>query len=103
MLTNEKMWQIAMMQSAEDLGCRAEDFLSKKNILVPFKLGKKARKYLKLPITCNFRISRQYYIKNFSTCQAKIEILLFSNNDIVTASGEVDGDETKYPVPDGWV
>ena len=54
MLTNEKMWQIAMMQSAEDLGCRAEDFLSKKNILVPFKLGKKARKYLKLPITCNF-------------------------------------------------
>lgn len=35
--------------------------------------------------------------------EIKIEILLFSNNDIVTTSGEVDGDETKYPVPDGWV
>ena len=34
----------------------------------------------------------------------KIEIYMFQNTDIVTlsTSGEVDGDETKYPIPDGW-
>ena len=34
----------------------------------------------------------------------KIEIYMFQNADIVTlsSSGEVDGDETKYPIPDGW-
>ena len=34
--------------------------------------------------------------------EIKIEILLFRDEDIVTASGEVDGDETKYPIPGGW-
>ncbi len=34
----------------------------------------------------------------------KIEIYMFQDMDIVTfsSSGEVDGDETKYPIPDGW-
>ena len=35
----------------------------------------------------------------------KIEIYMFQDADIVTFSagwGEVDGDETKYPIPDGW-
>lgn len=34
----------------------------------------------------------------------KIQIYMFQNADIVTSStfGEVDGDETKYPIPDGW-
>ena len=33
-----------------------------------------------------------------------IEIYMFQDMDIVTlsSSGEVDGDETKYPIPDGW-
>ena len=54
MLSQKEIWQIAMEQSAEDLGCNAEDFLLQKNVIVPFKLGENARKYLKLPITCNF-------------------------------------------------
>jgi len=35
----------------------------------------------------------------------KIEIYTFQDADIVTlsASGEVEGDETKYPIPDGWL
>ena len=35
----------------------------------------------------------------------KIEIYMFQDMDIVTfsSSGEVDGDETKYPVPEDWV
>ena len=35
----------------------------------------------------------------------EIEICTFQDADIVTlsTSGEVDGDETKYPIPDGWL
>ena len=34
----------------------------------------------------------------------EIELYIFQDTDIVTllTSGEVDGDETKYPIPDGW-
>ena len=52
-MTNREMMEIAMRQSAEDMGCRVEDFKADKNVVVPIKLGKKARKYLKEPITCN--------------------------------------------------
>ena len=41
-----------MEQSAEDIGCRAEDFLAPENVTVPFRLGAGARKYYKEPITC---------------------------------------------------
>ena len=36
----KEMLQIAMEQSAQDIGCKAEDFLSDKNVIVPFKMGK---------------------------------------------------------------
>ena len=52
-MTNQEMLTIAMRQSAEDIGCNADDFLKKDNVTVPFRLGKNARKYLKEPITCN--------------------------------------------------
>lgn len=42
-----------MEQSAEDIGCEAEDFLRSENVTVPFRLGANARKYYKEPITCN--------------------------------------------------
>ena len=51
-MTNGEIKRIALRQSAEDIGCRAEDFLSEKNVVVPFRLGKNARKYYKEPITC---------------------------------------------------
>lgn len=53
-MTNREMLQIAMRQSAEDMGCCEEDFKANRNIVSPLKLGKDARKYLKEPITCNF-------------------------------------------------
>ena len=53
-MTNQEMLRIAMRQSAEDVGCSAEDFLSDRNIVIPFRLGAKAKKYYKLPIGCNF-------------------------------------------------
>ena len=53
-MINSEIKKIALRQSAEDIGCQADDFLSDKNIVVPFCLGKNARKYYKEPITSNF-------------------------------------------------
>ncbi len=53
-MTNSEIKEIALRQSAEDNGCHARDFLSDKNVIVPFRLGENARKYYKEPITCNF-------------------------------------------------
>lgn len=52
-MINKDILRIAMKQSAEDIGCKAEDFLKSENVTVPFRLGKNARKYYKEPITCN--------------------------------------------------
>ncbi len=43
-----------MRQSAEDIGCSAEDFLQSRNIVVPFHLGSKAKICYRLPIGCYF-------------------------------------------------
>lgn len=53
-LTNQEILDIAMRQSAEDIGCMPDDFLKSRSVIVRFKIGAKARKYLKEPITCNF-------------------------------------------------
>ena len=54
MITNKEILNVAMRQSAEDLGCSPDDFLKTSNVIVPFKLGEKAKSYYKLPIACNF-------------------------------------------------
>ena len=53
MITNEEILRVAMRQSAEDIGCSPDDFLKDSNVIVPFKLGEKAKVYYKLPIACN--------------------------------------------------
>lgn len=53
-IKNEEILSIALKQSAEDIGCKAEDFLANNNVIVPLKLGVSAKKYYKLPIGCNF-------------------------------------------------
>ena len=53
-MNNKEILGIAIKQSAEDIGCKPEDFLSDSNIVVPFKLGKNAKRYYKLPIGCDF-------------------------------------------------
>lgn len=52
-LTNEKILQIAMEQSAIDANCRAEDFLRPENVVVESAANPKARKYLSLPFDCH--------------------------------------------------
>ena len=54
MLTNEQIHKIAREQSAEDIGCSADDFLKHKPVVSDLCLGEKARVYLKEPIACNF-------------------------------------------------
>lgn len=53
-MTNKEVLNIALDQSAADIGCTAADFLAAENKIVPFKLGENAKKYYKLPIGCNF-------------------------------------------------
>ena len=75
-MTNEDIFRIALSQSAEDIGCRAEDFLKKENVTVPFKLGSDARRYYKQPITCN--------------------LVSYGNNIVAASSEEVIGVVSEY-------
>ena len=52
-LTNERIYQIAMEQSAFDANCSAGDFLRNENVITISKENPLARKYLKLPHVCN--------------------------------------------------
>lgn len=53
-MNNDDVLRMAMKQSAEDIGCLPSDFISKSNVIVPFKLGPHAKKYYAEPIGCNF-------------------------------------------------
>ena len=53
-MTNRDILNIAMAQSAEDIGCKAEDFLAASNVVVPISPGPNVKKYYQLPIVCNF-------------------------------------------------
>ena len=75
-MTNNEIKEIALRQSAEDIGCRPEDFLSDKNVIAAFSLGEKARKYYKEPITCNF--------------------VSYGNNIVAATTEEVSGLVTEY-------
>ncbi len=75
-VANRDILKIAMMQSAEDIGCCVDDFLKKENVIVPFHLGQSARKYLKEPITCN--------------------LVSYGNNVVAAASYEVSAEVSEY-------
>lgn len=52
-MVNKWIMQVAMEQSAIDINCNISDFLRNENIIVPIKIGIKAKKYYENPITCN--------------------------------------------------
>lgn len=52
MLNNKEILKIAMEQSARDLCASASDFTKKENVIVASKESTTARKYLKLPFSC---------------------------------------------------
>ena len=51
-MNNKEILRIAMEQSAIDLNAKAEDFEKSENIVVLSEKGDGARKYLKLPFSC---------------------------------------------------
>lgn len=52
-MTNRELLQIAMEQLAADLNCEAADFTKTENVIVFSKENAAARKYLKLPFSCD--------------------------------------------------
>lgn len=48
MMTNEKLWQIALQQSAYDCNCTPADFQKSENVITISQKHPKARKYLDL-------------------------------------------------------
>ncbi len=52
-MTNQKIWEIALQQSAYDCNCAPEDFLKTENLVVRSVKHEKARKYLPLPFSCD--------------------------------------------------
>ncbi len=53
MLNNKQIYEIAMAQSAVDIGCAASDFLKHEPVVVDGVIGEGARVYYKEPIGCN--------------------------------------------------
>ena len=53
MMTNQEIWKIALQQSAYDSGCLPEDFLKAENVVTISQKHPQARKYLKLPLSCD--------------------------------------------------
>ena len=51
-MDNQEILKIAMEQSAIDLSCDADDFMKKENVVVLSQKSDEARKYLKLPFSC---------------------------------------------------
>ncbi|MBQ1222960.1 MAG: GNAT family N-acetyltransferase [Oscillospiraceae bacterium] len=80
--TNEKIMEIARVQSACDANCREEDFLRSENLITLSKKDPLARKYLKLPHVCN--------------------MISYGSNVVATISEEyreiVEGYISKYPL-----
>ena len=53
LMTNEKIWRIALAQSAIDSNCAPEDFLKEESIVTISRPHPDARKYLPLPFACD--------------------------------------------------
>ncbi len=53
-MTYKDMLTVAMKQSAIEMNCRAEDFLSDKNMITTSKADLRTRKYYNQPFACNF-------------------------------------------------
>lgn len=52
-MDNKDILNIALRQSAIDLGCESGDFLRSHNVVVTSRADPKARKYLELPFSCD--------------------------------------------------
>ena len=60
-ITNEYILKVAMEQSAKDIGCKMEDFLTSENRVVPFQLGVVVDGYT-IGIASNFGTNHAYRV-----------------------------------------
>ncbi len=83
LISKQEILQTALRQSAIDLGCRAEDFLQKENIIVPAGRREGARAYLPETLECDLvcyggnvvaqvsermRGAVEWYLEKFEPC-----------------------------------
>ena len=81
-MTNQEILKIAMTQSAVDLCADASDFEKSENVIVPSHVSEGARRYLKLPFSC--------------------QLVYYGNNVVASVSPEfreiAENYVNKYPV-----
>ena len=76
MFTNKEILRIAMAQSAVDLCADASDFAKNENVVVLSRENEAARRYLKLPFSC--------------------QLVSYGNNVVASVSAELYGITEKY-------
>ena len=72
-MTNEKIWEIALRQSAIDMNCAPGDFAKGENVFTRSRPHEKARKYLPLPFACDLV---SYGSNIVATCSEEAEPLV---------------------------
>lgn len=65
-MTNEEILQVALRQSAIDSNCRPEDFLAGENKVVISSANPDARRYLKLPFSCDLTYYGHHIVASVS-------------------------------------
>ena len=72
-MTNEKIWEIALRQSAVDMNCAPADFRKGENVITRSRPHPDARKYLPLPFACDLV---SYGSNIVATCSEEAEPLV---------------------------
>lgn len=85
MWTNDKILKIAREQSAIDISASPEDFLREENVFVESKESPSARKYLKLPFTCQMVSYGQNIVASTSPEMREILEKYLSRTDVAHA------------------
>ncbi len=114
-MNNQEIFQIAVEQSALDIGCTPSDFLCGRNVVVPFHLGPGARKYYKEPIACHlvsygnnivasvqeaYRGIVEEYIEKFAACHCFETPNLHWLNERLETMGQKICFMAEYYLPD---
>ena len=114
-MTNREILQIAMEQSAADLSADASDFLREENVVVMSHENDSARRYLKLPFSCQlvsygnnvvasvlpeFREMTEEYIRRYSVEHLFETPNLHVLNDALLKKGQKICFMAEYFLPD---
>lgn len=114
-MTNQQILAIAMVQSAIDCNCNADDFLKEKNVIVLSEKNEQARKYLELPFSCQLvsygsnivaSVQEEYqelvrhYLKNYPVEQCFETPNLHALNDALLPFGQKICFMAEYFLPD---